>query len=310
MKIIFLGTPEFGKIVLKKLHESRHEVVAVVCQPDKPVGRKQILTSPPTKVFATQNNIPVYQFNSIKKEGVEPLKALNADVMVTAAFGQILSEEILNITPNGTINVHGSLLPKYRGAAPVQMCLVNAEEETGVTIMKTDVGVDTGDMILAEKIKIEETDTVESILEKLANIGGDLLLKVLDQIENKTVKFIKQNEDDASYYPMIKKEDALLNFGEETKFVLGKIRGYASWPTAYFMVGDKKIKVYEAKREENLTLEEQQKPAGTFIRATSKTGLVVKTQNGAVRLTKLQGEGGKVLDDKSFLNGNSSLFNN
>ena len=310
MKIIFLGTPEFGEIVLKKLIESRHEVVAVICQPDKPVGRKQILTPPPTKVCATQNNIPVYQFTSIKKEGVEPLKALGADVMVTAAFGQILSEEVLNITPNGTINVHGSLLPKYRGAAPVQMCLVNAEEETGVTIMKTDAGIDTGDMILSKKVKIESHDTVESILEKLAIVGSELLLEVLDQIENKTVKFIKQNESEATYYPMIKKEDALLDFGVETKFVIGKIRGYKSWPTAYFMVGDKKVKVYEAEEVLNLTTEEQQKPAGVFLHATSKTGLVVKTLNGAVRLKTLQGEGGKVMDDKSFLNGNANLFNN
>ena len=310
MKIIFLGTPEFGLTVLKSLKESKHEVVAVVCQPDKPVGRKQILTPPPTKVFALANNIPVYQFSSIRKEGVEPLKALNADVMVTAAFGQILSEEILNITPNGTINVHGSLLPKYRGAAPVQMCLVNSEEETGVTIMKTDVGVDTGDMILSEKIKIENTDTVESILEKLAVIGSKLLLEVLDQIENKTVKFIKQNEQEATYFPMIKKEDALLDFSKETKFVLGKIRGYSTWPTAYFFVGDKKIKVYEAEIFDNLTPEEQQKTAGTVLRATSKTGLVVKTTNGAVRLKKLQIEGGKPMDDKSFLNGNANLFNN
>ncbi len=309
MKIIFLGTPEFGLTVLKSLVNSKHEVVAVVCQPDKPVGRKQILTPPPTKVFALENNIPVYQFNSIRKEGLTPLKALNADVMVTAAFGQILSEEILNITPNGTINVHGSLLPKYRGAAPVQMCLVNAEEETGVTIMKTDVGVDTGDMILSEKVKIENHDTVESILEKLAVIGSKLLLEVLDQIENKTVKFIKQNESEATYFPMIKKEDALLDFDMETKFVLGKIRGYKTWPTAYFFVGDKKIKVYEAEIFENLTPEEQQIPAGEFIRATSKTGLIVKTQNGAVRLKTLQIEGGKPMDDKSFLNGNANLFN-
>ena len=310
MKIIFLGTPEFGEIVLKKLIESKHKVVAVVCQPDKPVGRKQILTPPPTKVCAIQNNIPVYQFNSIKKEGVEPLKALGADVMITAAFGQILSEEVLGITPNGTINVHGSLLPKYRGAAPVQMCLVNAETETGVTIMKTDAGIDTGDMILSEKVKIESHDTVESILEKLAIVGSELLLEVLDQIENKTVKFIKQNESDATYFPMIKKEDALLDFSVETKFVIGKIRGYKSWPTAYFMVGDKKVKVYEAEEVLNLTAEEQQKPAGEFLRATSKTGLVVRTQNGAVRLKTLQGEGGKVMDDKSFLNGNANLFNN
>ena len=311
MKIIYLGTPEFAVAPLKAIIESQnHEVVAVVTQPDRPVGRKNIITPPPVKVVALENNIPVFQYEKIRAEGVEDLKSLGADIMITCAYGQILSKEIIDICPHGIINIHASLLPKYRGAAPVQMCLVNAETETGVTIMKTDAGIDTGDMILSEKVKIESHDTVESILEKLAIVGSELLLEVLDQIENKTVKFIKQNESDATYFPMIKKEDALLDFSVETKFVIGKIRGYKSWPTAYFMVGDKKVKVYEAEEVLNLTAEEQQKPAGEFLRATSKTGLVVRTQNGAVRLKTLQGEGGKVMDDKSFLNGNANLFNN
>lgn len=301
MKIIFLGTPVFASIVLQKLIDSKHEVVAVVCQPDKPVGRKQILEAPPVKVLANKFNIPVYQFAKIRKEGVEPLKALNADIMITAAYGQILSQEVLDITKFGTYNVHGSLLPKYRGAAPVQFALLNGEEKTGVTIMKTDAGIDTGDIICQESFPILEDDTVSSILEKIANLGANLLVDtVLDSIENNTVKFIKQDNSQATYYPMIKKESAKIDFNLTSKQIVNMVRGYQEWPVAFTYLDDKVLKVYSAKVVDYVDNGYQ---CGEIVSNKPKTGLIIKTLDGFVRLLSVQIEGGKILDDKSFLNG-------
>ena len=158
MKVIFLGTPEFGAICLNAILQSKHEVVAVVCQPDKLAGRGNKLTVSPVKALANKFNIPVYQFQKIRIDGVDTLKSIKADIMVTAAYGQILSQEIIDICPHKIINVHGSLLPKYRGAAPIQYALLNGEQSTGVTIMKTEAGIDTGDMLLKKEIKIDEFD--------------------------------------------------------------------------------------------------------------------------------------------------------
>lgn len=303
MKIIFLGTPNFAKIILQKLYNSKHEIVAVVCQPDKPVGRKQILEAPPTKVFALEHNIPVYQFAKIRKEGVEPLKKLNADIMITGAYGQILSQEVLDITRFGTFNVHGSMLPKYRGACPVQSAILNGETKTGVTIMKTDAGIDTGDIIEQKEIKITQNDTVESVLEKIALEGSDLLINsVLDKIENGTVEYIKQDESMATYYPMIKKEDAKIDFNRTSQSIKNLVRAYNEWPVAYTFVNDKMLKVFDCNAVEHT--QETQYKNGEIVENTPKKGLVIKTGDGFIRLTIVQAEGGKIMDDKSFLNGN------
>ena len=171
MKVIFLGTPEFGVNVLKEIINSGHTVVGVVCQPDKPSGRGNKMVAPPVKIFAESKNLNVYQFAKIKTEGVQVLKSFNADIMVTAAYGQILSQEIIDICPYGIINVHGSLLPKYRGASPIQQAIINGDEYTGVTIMKTEVGIDTGDILISAKTKIEEDDTYGTLSEKLSILG-------------------------------------------------------------------------------------------------------------------------------------------
>src|SRR5574344_1573391 len=184
MKIIFLGTPHYGAIVLNKLIESKHKVVAVVCQPDKPVGRKQILTPPETKVLAKQNDIPVYQFKKIRVDGVETLKTIDADIMITAAYGQILSQEVLDITKFGVYNVHASLLPKYRGSSPIQWSLINGEKEIGATLLKTLAGLDNGPILLKESMPILPEDTVESLMEKIGVLGGNLLLSGLDMLES------------------------------------------------------------------------------------------------------------------------------
>lgn len=305
MKIIFLGTPDFGKNVLEKLINSRHQVVAVVCQPDRPVGRKQILTPPPTKVLAEDHNIPVYQFEKIKKQGVEPLSKLGADVMVTSAYGQILNQKLLDLTKYGVINVHGSLLPKYRGSSPVQWAMINGEKQTGVTIMKTDIGMDTGDMIDSETVDILETDTVTSLLEKLSKVGGDLLLKVLDSIENGTAIFTKQDESKASYYPMLDKQMAKIDFNSSSQKICDFVRGLEEWPTAYCYLNDDVLKVYKAKKCDFTSNENA--VAGEVVECLAKKGVIVKTIDGCVELLQVKLGSGKLMDGKSFANGHKNL---
>ena len=205
MNIVFFGTPDFAGLVLQNLINSKHNIIGVVTQEDKKVGRKQILTESPVKQIAKQNNIKVFQFHKIREEGYEPLKELNADIFITCAYGQIISEEIINLPKYKTINVHFSLLPFYRGASPVQWALINGEKIVGVTIMNTDKGIDTGDIILQEKLLVEKEDNCETLLNKLAVLSVPMLEKVLNDFEAGNVKFFSQGEN-FSYYPMLKKE--------------------------------------------------------------------------------------------------------
>lgn len=305
MKIVFFGTSEFSASVLKELIKSRHEIVAVVTQEDKKVGRKQILTPPLVKVVANENNIQVFQFKKVRVEGVEILKSLNADVFITASFGQIISQEILDIPKYCTLNVHGSLLPKYRGASPVQWCLINGESETGVTIMRTDAGIDTGDMIISEKVQIEKNDNAETLFNKLANISSPLLLKSLDMLENGTIEFIKQ-PNNFTYFPMLKKEDGLINFNKSASEIVNLVRGLYIWPNAYFYYNDKMIKVFKA---ESVSLNFENASVGQIVCASIKDGLIIKCSEGYLKVLELQIQGGKRLDFKSFLNGNKLEIN-
>lgn len=305
MKIIFLGTPNFAKNVLEKLINSSHQVVAVICQPDRPVGRKQILTPPPTKLFAIEHNIPVFQFEKIRKEGVEVLKSLNADIMITAAYGQILSQEILDVTKHGVFNVHGSLLPKYRGSSPVQWAIINGEEKTGVTIMKTNIGMDTGDMIAKCEVAIEKQDTVESILNKLSLCGADLLVDVLKTVENGSVRFEKQKESESSYYPMLSREMALIDFNKSAKQIFNFVRGLEEWPTAYATLNGEVLKIYKADYLENN--EFCNEANGTIVVCSAKKGVLIKTQDGLLKAEVVQLGTGKKVDGKSFANGHSNL---
>lgn len=303
MRIIFLGTPDFAVDILRSLVNSRHKVVAVVSQPDKPVGRKHIIEPTPTKKFAIENNIPVFQFAKIRKEGVEPLKALNADVMITVAYGQILSKELLELTPFGTINVHGSLLPKYRGAAPYQWAIINGEKETGVTIMKTDVGIDNGDMIKKGKFEICEDDTLTDLFKKASVVGEKLLLETLDDLESGNCKFEKQNEEESSYYPMLNKELSYIDFNNESNSLINLIRGISEWPYATCLLNDKRLIIYKAKKYEcDLNLNDYEN--GQVVLCSGKKGVIVKVKDGFISLEKVLLDGGKVMDGKSLANGN------
>lgn len=301
MKVIFLGTPSFGANVLKEIANSTHEIVGVVCQPDKPSGRGNKLVAPPVKEVALSLGLDVYQFDKIRADGVSTLKSLNADIMVTAAYGQILSQEIIDICKYGIINVHGSLLPKYRGASPIQMSIIDGEEYTGVTIMKTEAGIDTGDMLLSEKCKIEPSDTYGTLSEKLSLIGAKLCIKALDLIEGGKAEFTPQNEQEATHTHMFKKQDCFIDFNKSAKQIVNLVRGLNPNPIALFSLNNETYKVFEARAVEDDSNASQ----GTILEANSKRGLIIKCLGGAVEIVEMTAPNSKRMLAKSYLNGKS-----
>lgn len=295
MRILFFGTPYFAEVVLKKLVE-KHMVVGVVCQNDKPANRGKKLVSPNIKTLAESLGIKVFQFERLL-DNLEEIKSVDCDIFVTASYGKILPKEVLDLKM--CINVHPSMLPKYRGATPIQTALLNGDNLTGVTIMKTDVGMDDGDIIEQREVEILKEDDYLSLMPKLAEIGGDLLLEALSKIENKTAKFVKQNDDEATFTKLIKKEDALLDFNESADVLVNKVRAYVENPTAYFFLGEDRIKVYKAKVEKgdmpNVNI-------GDVVTVNKKMFLI-KTGEGTFSILRCQAPGGKVLDVADFLNG-------
>ncbi len=297
MKIVFLGSSNFSLQCLKALLNANYEVIAVVCQPDKPSGRGNKTMPSEIKNYAISNNIPVFQFNKIRVDGVETLKSLKPDIIVVASYGQILSQEILDIAL--PINVHGSLLPKYRGATPIQTALLNGDKETGITIMKMEYEVDSGDIILQKGICIEDDDNAETLFEKMGTLGGELLVEALRLIEENKAHFVPQKSEYATFTKLIKKEDAEINFNEDAETIVNKVRAYYKNPTAYFVRDGEKFKVYKACKRENLT----KLLSGEVVCANSKEGLVIKCLNGAVEILEIQAPNGKRMNAKAFLNG-------
>lgn len=303
MRIVFLGTPDFAVKPLENIIENGYNVVAAITNPDKPVGRKQTITACPVKETALRHGIPVYQYTKIRNEGVEDLKALKPDLMVTCAFGQILSQEILDIPTIGTINIHASLLPKYRGSSPIQWAIINGEKVTGITIMFTDVGVDTGDIILQDELQIEDTDTAGTLFDKLSVLGSKSVIKALKAIENGTYTRTKQDETKATHTKFFNKESGLIDFNKTADEIVNLVRGLNPWPVAYFMYKGEKIQVYSAENKNSVYNAEP----GTVVSADKKTGLIVNVNGGSVRLNTLKKSGGKLMPDTDFLNGNRIL---
>lgn len=303
MRIVFLGTPDFAVKPLENIIENGYNVVAAVTNPDKPVGRKQTITACPVKETALRHGIPVYQYTKIRNEGVEDLKALKPDLMVTCAFGQILSQEILDIPTIGTINIHASLLPKYRGSSPIQWAIINGEKVTGITIMFTDVGVDTGDIILQDELQIEDTDTAGTLFDKLSVLGSKSVIKAIEAIETGTYTRTKQDETKATHTKFFNKESGLLDFNKTADEIVNLVRGLNPWPVAYFMYKGEKIQVYSAENKNSVYNAEP----GTVVSADKKTGLIVNVNGGSVRLNTLKKSGGKLMSDTDFLNGNRIL---
>ena len=297
MKIVYLGTPDFAVLPLKKIFEGKkHQILAVVTNCDKPVGRKRILTAPPVKQFALENDIPVYQYEKIRIEGVEDMKKLNPDVMITCAFGQILSQEILDIPKFGVINIHASLLPKYRGASPIHYAILNGEKETGISVMKTDIGIDTGDVILQKSLNILDDENCGSLFDRLSHLGADCIEEALDKIEKGTATFTKQNDDEATLTKIIKKEDALIDWNQTANEVYNKIRAFNPAPIAYSMLNGAPFKIYEAK-----VLDVDGK-MGTILQADKE--LVIACKKGAISLKTVQKAGGNAMQIADFLRGN------
>lgn len=308
MKIIYLGTPDFAVAPLESLINSHHQVLAVVTQPDKSVGRGGKIQCPPTKIVAKNHNIPVFQFSNINKQGVEELKKLNADVMVTCAYGQILRKQILELTPHGVINIHGSVLPKYRGASPVQCALINGETKTGITILKSGLGIDDGDVLLTAETDIEPVHTSVTLLNKLSLIGAEKIVQALDLIEQNKAVFTPQDNSQATYFKIFEKSDGKINFNKTSIELVNFLRGINPWPGAYFDYQNQNIKVFEVKpaSEEKLNSiipDWQQKQNGEILIASAKHGLIVKCENGAISIETLQAPNAKQMPAKSYLNG-------
>lgn len=298
LRAIYLGTPDFSVSPLLKLLERKDlvEVIAVVTNHDKPVGRKQILTACPVKQVAMENGIPVYQYNKIRCEGVEDIRSLNPDIMITCAFGQILSQELLDIPKLGVINVHASLLPKFRGASPIHYAILNGEEKTGVTIMKTDIGIDTGDMLLSKEITIGEQETCGELFERLSTLGADCLIEGLELIVSGKAEFTKQDEDKASYSKIIKKQDAKIDWTKTPNEIKNLVRAFNPAPVAYCELNNEPLKVYK------VSISNGKGEFGQIIDSDKK--LEVACKDGSVLIERLQKAGGKQMDVKDFLAGN------
>ena len=298
MKIVFMGTPDFSAVVLEKLN-SAYPVSAVVTGLDKPVGRGYQLKPSPLKVKAEELGIPVLQYEKVSREGIEDIKALEPDVIVTAAFGQILSEAFLQIPKFAVLNVHASLLPKYRGSSPIQWAVLNGDEETGITIMKTVKAVDAGDILLQKKTKIGDKETAGELFDRLAILGGEAIVEALRLVENGNAHFVQQNESEVSHCSMIQKEDGRISFDKTAKEVDSFVRGMTPWPSAYTEYDGKKLKVFAVEKVDNSNFHK----IGEVVFADTKNGLVVQAKDGLVRLADLQLEGAKRMSDIDFLRG-------
>ena len=300
MNIIFMGTPAFAVPSLERLHESRHKVVLVVTQPDKPSGRGKKLKKSEVKEKAEELGLEIFQPDKIKnEENIEVLKSYKPDAIVVVAYGQILSKDILNLPRLGCINVHASLLPKLRGAAPINWAIINGETKTGITTMLMDEGLDTGDMLLKTEVEIDENMNVGDLHDILMHKGADLLLETLEKLEKNELSPQKQDDSLSSYAPMINKEDRKIKWKLTAKDIHNLIRGLSPWPTAYFTMDEDTVKVYKA----SYINDDSDYQPGYVIKA-NKDGIFVKAGEGAVILKEIQMPGKNKMPVEAFLRGN------
>lgn len=301
MKTVFMGTPDFAVPPLHALIEAGYEVAAVVTQPDKPKGRGKTLLPTPVKEEALMHEIPVYQPQRVRKnpEFLETLKEIDPDIIIVAAFGQIIPKEILELPKFGCINIHASLLPKYRGAAPIQQAVIDGEKESGVTIMQMGEGLDTGDMISKIIIPLAQDETGGSLFGKLAQAGAELLIKTLPSIEQGTAEREKQPEESPTpYAAMITKQMGLMNFSKPAEELERLVRGMNPWPSVYTFINGKTLKVWKCKVSGEQT---DAIPGTVFL--TDKEGIHVACEKGTLILTEVQLEGKKRMDTEAFLRG-------
>ncbi len=331
MRIIFMGTPDFAQKSLKALYESGNEIIAVVTNQDKPKGRGMKLITSPVKEYALEKNLKIYQPIKIRKnvDFINEIKSLNPDLLCVVAYGKILPKALLDIPKYGAINVHGSLLPKYRGAAPIQWAVLNGDKETGITTMFMDEGMDTGDMILKEKVQIGEDETTGELWERLSKVGAKLLVETVNKLEE-VVQNIKltneildedqkeklkeevknkigaeKQEGEFTIAPMLDKEMALIDWNKNAKQIKNLVRGLNPIMGAYSFLEGKKIKIWKVKELEKIDgIADDNMQNGEVVISDKKKGLFIKTANGIIEVLEIQGENGKKMDIKSFLNGN------
>ena len=296
MRIVFMGTPDFAAAILQRLIDTGRNVVGVFSQPDKPVGRKQIITPTATKVVAMEHNIPVFQPAKLRDgEALAIMQELKPDITVVAAYGKILPKDILDVAPLGNVNVHGSLLPKYRGSAPIQWSVINGDKVTGITTMFMAEGMDTGDMIMKFELPIGEDETAGELFDRMAKLGAESIEKTLELFDKGEVKAEPQNEEEATYAPMLKKEMGEIDFGKTAEEIHNLVRGLNPWPMAYTFFDGKSIKIHEAKAIEGFFGEE-----GTLL---DEKRFVVGTKNGAIELITVQPEGKNKMSGADFIRG-------
>lgn len=304
MNIVFMGTPDFAVPCLEKLIEAGHNICCVFTQPDKPVGRKQIMTPPPVKACAVKYNIPIFQPEKIKgSNALEIIDSFKPDVNIVVAYGKILPVEILNSAKYGSINVHASLLPKYRGAAPIQWAVLNGDKQTGVTIMQMDEGLDTGDMLYVEKTQIGENETSAELFDRLSIIGANSLVKALNMLENGELTPTKQENIETEYASMIDKSMCLIDWNDTAENIHNKVRGLQTWPVASTILGGKNLKIHKTVHSKELS-----DKAGKIV-DNNGTLTVCCGDGKCLDILELQLDGKKRMDTKSFLQGNKIEIN-
>ena len=299
LRIVFMGTPDFAVPSLRALVENGYEIAAVITQPDRPKGRGGKLAQSPVKEYALSQGLSVLQPERIKKDGLADYQALKPDIAVTAAFGQILSQEVLDVPRIGTVNVHASLLPRHRGATPVQWTVWQGDKTAGVTTMLTDKGIDTGDMLLSAEMDVSPAETAGELLERLSHIGAALLLQTLARLEQGDCPRRRQDEAAATYDKMIDKDMARIDWQQPAEAIVRQVRAMNPWPCAWTPVTGGALKIWEARVAAN---EGASKP-GTVLRADKKSGLIVAANGGAVEIVSLQAPGAKRMDAAAYLLG-------
>lgn len=304
MKVIFMGTPDFSVGTLEMLIQAGHEITLVVTQPDKPKGRGKSMQFPPVKEAALAHSLEVYQPKRVREpECIEYLRKFEADIIVVVAFGQILPKEILKMPRYGCVNVHASLLPKYRGAAPIQWAVINGETVTGVTTMRMDEGLDTGDMILKEEVALEPEETGGSLFDRLAKTGAELCVKTLTAIEQGTAVYTPQDHANATHTTMIKKQLGEIDWTKSAVELERLVRGLNPWPSAYTHLNGKTLKIWKALVQKETDLpEELVREPGTIVKADKNT-IEVQTGQGILELLEIQLEGKKRMTTDAFLRG-------
>ena len=299
MNIVFMGTPEFALPTLEKIHNSSHSILSVITQPDRPKGRGQKQVDSPIKKFALENNLPLLQPATVNtKEFIASLLENRPDYIIVVAFGQILSETLLKVPKQFCINLHSSLLPKYRGAAPINRAILNGETRSGVTTMIMDKGMDTGDILLVDETPIEQNDDAQSLHDKLSEQGGKLVLETLSRLQKNDLLPTPQNSDLASYAPKMKKEESLIDWKIDAENIFNKIRGLSPWPGTHTLYNGKRLAILKGE----IVLGESSDRPGHVERITD-TGIEVGTGKNRLKITELKLEGKKAMPVKSFLSG-------